>query len=130
MTYLLLKAVLVGCVAATYGLFFTRGVWMMRGSPRLQRRWVKILPHVVDTLLLASAVWLAILIRQYPLVDAWLTAKVGGLVAYIVLGTIALKRGRTRRVRVAAWIAAQAVLLYIVAVAVTHDPAPWRAAGL
>jgi uncharacterized membrane protein SirB2 len=100
-------------------------MWMMQGSALLQRRWVKIAPHVVDTLLLTSAILLAVTIRQYPFTTSWLTAKVIGLALYIVLGTIALKRGRTRTIRVSAWIAAQLVFFYIVAVAITHTPAPF-----
>lgn len=124
MSYLALKAVHVASIATSYALFVVRGVWMLRGSPLLRRRWVKIVPHVVDTVLLASAVLLAMTIRQYPFVAPWLTAKVIGLVAYIALGTVALKRGRTRTVRLAAWIAAQLTFFYIVAVAITHTPLP------
>jgi uncharacterized membrane protein SirB2 len=124
-SYLALKALHVGCVITSYCLFVLRGVWMVRGSALLQRRWVKIVPHVVDTLLLTSAILLALAIRQYPFVASWLTAKVIGLALYIALGTIALKRGRTRAIRVSAWIAAQVVFFYIVAVAVTHTPVPF-----
>jgi uncharacterized membrane protein SirB2 len=126
MDYIAIKLVHVGCVAMSYALFVLRGVWMMGESGSLQQRWVKIVPHVVDTLLLASAVVLAIMSRQYPLAHGWLTAKVIGLLIYIGLGTIALKRGKTRRTRVAAWLAAQAVFFYIVAVAVTRQPLPWQ----
>ena len=125
MSYLALKALHVGCVVTSYCLFVVRGMWMMQGSALLQRRWVKIAPHVVDTLLLTSAILLAVTIRQYPFTTSWLTAKVIGLAVYIVLGTIALKRGRTRTIRVSAWIAAQLVFFYIVAVAITHTPAPF-----
>ena len=124
MALLTLKWVHVGCVAASYALFFVRGVWMMRGSPQSRQRWVRIAPHIVDTLLLASAVALAVSIAQYPLTHGWLTAKLLGLVLYIWLGTVALKRGKTRRSRIAAWIAAQVVFAYIIAVAVTHSPLP------
>jgi uncharacterized membrane protein SirB2 len=96
---------------------------MIRGSAMLQRRWVKVLPHVNDTLLLAAAIALAVMLRQYPFVHGWLTAKTLALVAYIALGSAALKPGRPRPARVAAWIAAQAVFLYIVAVALTKNPA-------
>jgi uncharacterized membrane protein SirB2 len=123
--YTALKLTHVGCVAISYTLFFMRGVWMMRGSGLLQARWVRVVPHAVDTVLLASAVALAMAIHQYPLANGWLTAKVTGLLLYIALGTIALKRGRTPRVRVAAWLAAQAVFVYIVAVALTRRPLPW-----
>ena len=62
---------------------------------RLQLRWVRILPHAIDTILLASAIGLTILLEQYPFVHAWLTAKVLALVAYIVSGSLALKHART-----------------------------------
>jgi uncharacterized membrane protein SirB2 len=75
--------------------------------------------------LLGSAIALAIAIGQYPLTDDWLSAKVAGLLLYIVLGSIALKRRSTRRIRVASWIAAQAVFFYIVAVAMTRRPLPF-----
>lgn len=127
MDFATLKAVHLLCVAATYVLFVLRGVWMMRESPNLRKRWVLIAPHVIDTLLIASAVAMAMLIRQYPGSSDWLTAKLIALLVYIALGTIALKRGRTRRQRIAAWFAAQAVFFYIVAVAVTHNPLPWTA---
>jgi uncharacterized membrane protein SirB2 len=127
MDYASLKIVHVGCVAASYALFVVRGIWMMRESSHLQHRWVRIVPHLVDTLLLASAVALAVMSHQYPLANGWLTAKVAGLLIYIGLGTVALKRGRTRRVRVTAWLAAQAVFFYIVAVALTRQPLPWPA---
>ncbi|HSQ03738.1 MAG TPA: SirB2 family protein, partial [Burkholderiales bacterium] len=121
MDYATVKTVHVTCAALSYTLFLVRGVWMMRGSLALRGRWVRIAPHVVDTVLLASAITLAVLVRQYPFVVGWLTAKVIALVAYIGLGTIALHRGKTMRMRVMMWIVAQAVFLYIVAVAVTHN---------
>jgi len=125
MDYPALKAVHVACVTASYALFFTRGVWMIRESALLQQRWVKVVPHIIDTVLLLSAIALAVAMRQYPFVNGWLTAKVAGLVVYIGLGTVALKRGRTRRTRIVAWAAAQAAFFYIVAVALTRNPLPW-----
>jgi uncharacterized membrane protein SirB2 len=125
MAYSLLKHFHLATIAITLTLFVLRGVWMMADSPRLQARWVRIVPHINDTLLLASGFGLAVLLGQYPLVNGWLTAKLFALIAYIVLGTVALKRGKTKRTRIAAWIAALLVLAYIVAVAVTHDPFPF-----
>jgi uncharacterized membrane protein SirB2 len=124
MDYGTLKTIHAGAVVTTYVLFVLRGVWMIRKSARLRARWVRIVPHVVDTVLLASAIALAIMLRQYPFVSGWLTAKVLALVLYIALGMIALKRGRSKRSRVGAWIAAQLVFLYIVGVALTRDPLP------
>jgi len=124
-TYAFLKYLHVSSVLLSGTGFVLRGVWMMRGSPMLARRWVRVAPHVLDTVLLASAIALAVMIGQYPLAHGWLTAKVLGLVAYIVLGTIALKRGRTRAVRVAAFCGALLVFAYIVAVAITKSALPY-----
>ena len=107
---------------AIVGLFFIRGVWMMRDSKLLQHRLVKTAPHVVDTVLLASAIMLAAMTRQYPLDASWLTAKVIALVIYIVLGMIALKHWVGRGARVCAWLCAQLVFGYIVLVALTRSP--------
>lgn len=125
MSYLALKNVHVACVVLSYALFFVRGVWMMLESPLLGRRWVRIVPHVIDTVLLASAIGLAVMIRQYPFMSPWLTAKLIGLVGYIGLGMMSLRRGKTKRGRVAAWIAAQFVFLYIVAVALSKQALPY-----
>lgn len=119
----LLKSVHVACVAASFALFAVRGAWMLRAPDRLRVGWVRVVPHVVDTLLLASAVALAFLLRIDPLAHGWLGAKIAGLCAYIVLGTVALKRGRTRGTRTAAFAAALAVYAYIVTVAITKSPA-------
>ena len=113
------------CVVTSYALFVVRGVMMMRESAALQKRWARVVPHIIDTVLLASAIVLAVMSRQYPLANGWLTAKVAGLLVYIVLGTLALKPGKTRAVRITAWFAAQAVFIYIVAVALTRQPLPW-----
>ncbi|MGH8854876.1 MAG: SirB2 family protein, partial [Telluria sp.] len=117
-----LKHVHMSFAALSGLLFLVRGIWMLSGSQRLQQRWVKVVPHIVDTLLLASAIGLALWSSQYPGQSPWLTAKVAALVGYIVLGTIALKRGRTPQVRAAAFVGALACFTYIVAVAVTKNP--------
>jgi len=127
MNLLLVKNIHVTCVAASYILFFLRGVWLIQGASIMRQRWVKIVPHVTDTLLLASAITLAIGIRQYPGVDAWLTAKVAGLLLYIGFGMMAFRFGETMRARISAWLAAQIVFFYIVAVALTHNPLPFSA---
>lgn len=119
--YLIAKSLHVGAVVLSLTGFAARGALMLSGSRLLEARFVRVAPHVVDTVLLASALWLAWLIGQYPFVQGWLTAKVLGLAAYIVLGSIALKRGRSRRVRVAAFAAALAAAGYIVCVALTRD---------
>jgi len=118
----MLKMIHVGSVIVSYALFFLRGVWLMQDSQRLHQRWVKILPHVVDTILLTSAIVLAMTIQQNPLDHSWLTAKVAGLLLYIGLGMIAIRFGKTRTIKITAWIAAQCVFIYIVLVALTKSP--------
>ena len=119
--YAAIRLVHTGAAALSIALFALRGAWMLRSPQRLQRRWVRIAPHVIDTVLLASALWLA----WHMGVDGtrgWLWAKVVALCVYIALGTIALKRGRTRRVRSVAFAAALATFGYIVSVAITKSP--------
>lgn len=125
MSFLLLKTVHISCVVGSYMLFLLRGIWSLNGSTIMRQRWVRIVPHVVDTLLLASAIALAFSIHQYPFVDAWLTAKVIGLLLYIGLGFVALKFSRNKTIRLSAWLAAQAVFAYIVLVAISHNPGPF-----
>lgn len=121
-SYEMLKMIHVGSVIVSYTLFFLRGVWLMQASQKLRQRWVKILPHVVDTILLTSAIALASTIQQNPLDNSWLTAKVAGLLLYIGLGMIAIRFGKNRRTKIMAWIAAQCVFIYIVLVALTKSP--------
>ncbi|HET7062207.1 MAG TPA: SirB2 family protein [Nitrosospira sp.] len=122
MSYAAIKMIHITSVVISYLLFSLRSIWMIRGSPTLKRRWVKITPHVVDTVLLASAVTLAVWIQQDPIHDSWLSAKVAGLLAYIGLGMMALRFGKTRKTKILYWIAAQVAFFYIVLVAVTKNP--------
>lgn len=125
MSYLALRHLHVGCVVFSGLGFALRALWMLQDSPRLQQRLTRVLPHVVDTLLLASAIGLAVWSGQYPLAVDWLTAKVLGLLAYIVLGALALRRGRTRVVRLSCLPLALGAYAYIVSVALTRSPYPF-----
>jgi uncharacterized membrane protein SirB2 len=122
-----LKTLHVTCVALTFLSFTVRAHWMLRGSPLLSRRWVRIVPHGIDTILLLSGIALMFVVHQYPVTDNWLSAKLIGLVLYIGLGTVALKRGRKRSTRLAALAGAYAVFFYIVAVALSREPIPFLA---
>jgi uncharacterized membrane protein SirB2 len=115
-----LKAVHVGAAALSVTLFVLRGFWRFAAPERLAARWVKIVPHVVDTILLASALVLAWQLGAEG-TRGWLWAKVVALLVYIALGVIALKRGRTPAVRAAAFAAALATFGYIVSVALTKS---------
>ncbi|MDY0965492.1 SirB2 family protein [Massilia sp. CFBP9026] len=122
MSYYALKHIHMTFAVLSGALFLVRGLWMLADSRRLEQRWVRIAPHVIDTLLLGSAIGLAVWSSQYPGQSPWLTAKLVALVAYIGLGTVALKRGRTRQVRALAFVGALACFAYILAVAVTKNP--------
>jgi len=130
MQYLVLKWVHIACAILSISGFMLRGMLMLLDSPLLTMRFARIAPHVVDTVLLASALWLAVLIGQYPFVQGWLTAKVLALIAYIVLGTLALKRARSKTLRAAAFALALGVAAYIVSVALTRDPLGFLAPAL
>ncbi len=117
----------VGCVGLSGGLFAVRGVLRVRNSALANHALARTASHVVDTALILAAVLLTRILRQYPFVDGWLTAKVLWLAAYIALGTVALKRARTTAGRAAAFAAALAVYGFIVGIAVAHRPAGWLA---
>jgi uncharacterized membrane protein SirB2 len=106
---------------ARYAFLLARG--------RLPGGWARVAPHVVDTVLLASALSLAWIAGFRPLHDPWLEAKLAGLVVYILTGTIALKRGRTPRGRAAAFAVALLTYAYIVSVALTKNPLGLLAGG-
>lgn len=123
----MLKTIHVTCVLLSVIGFFIRGVWMMWDSPRLQQRWVKIVPHIVDTLLLASAVILVYQMHISPLEQTWLLAKIIALLFYIGIGSVALKAGRSKRQRTGAWLLGLVTFTYIVSVAFTKSPLGWFA---
>lgn len=122
--YLIIKNIHIVAAMTSIAGFVLRGVWMIRGSSMLERKLVRVLPHIIDTVLLVSAIWLSILLAQYPFVAGWLTAKLIALIIYIVLGMIALRRGKTRRQRIVAFSFAVLAFVYILLVAVFKTPMP------
>jgi uncharacterized membrane protein SirB2 len=120
--YLQLRAVHIGCAVLTITIFTLRGLAMLVDSPLTQHpvaRWTSV---TVDTVLLTTALMLTTVIHQYPFSTGWLTVKVTLLVVYIVLGSIALGRGRTRRARITSFLAALVTVAFLVGVARTHQP--------
>ena len=120
--YLQLRAVHITCAVLTITIFTLRGLAMLADSPLTQHplaRWTSV---AIDSVLLTTALMLTTVIHQYPFSTGWLTAKVTLLVLYIVLGSIALGRGRTRRTRIAAFLAALATVAFLVSVAMSHQP--------
>ncbi|NMF97297.1 SirB2 family protein [Aromatoleum toluolicum] len=125
--YLSIKHLHVLCAVLSISGFVLQGVWMMRRSPLLDHRITRILPHLIDTVFLGSAITLATMSGQYPFVAPWVTAKVVALVVYILLGATALRWGRTMRVRVLALLAALLTFSWIVSVALSKNPAGFLA---
>jgi len=119
--YMALKHTHLLLVALSLSLLLLRFFLSLKGSPLLQRKFLKIAPHVVDTLLLLSAVGLMLTISQYPFVSPWLTEKLFGVLAYIALGVMALK-GRTVLLRSFGLAGALGWLVLVVKVAVTKQP--------
>jgi len=122
MSYLALRYLHVTCVVLSGLGFSLRGWWMLVDSPRLKTRLARVVPHVIDSVLLGSALVMAWQSSQYPFAQSWLTAKFFGLLAYILCGTMALKRARTKGGRVVFLILALLAYTYIVGVALTRNP--------
>ena len=120
--YMMLKHLHLTAIAISVVLFIIRFVWLMRESPQLQKKWVKIVPHVVDTVLLASALALCVVISQYPFVHAWVTEKVIGVVCYILLGLLAMKWARNNAMRLVGFFGALSWLVFTAKVAVMKQP--------
>jgi uncharacterized membrane protein SirB2 len=120
--YLQIKLVHVGSVIASGGLFLLRGLAVQAGAPWAMAAPLRWLSYSIDLVLLTAAMMLSAMLRMYPFVHSWLTAKVALLVVYIVLGSFALKRGRTRAVRASCFAAAVLVYASIIAIARAHDP--------
>jgi uncharacterized membrane protein SirB2 len=110
-------------VLASGGLFLLRGFAVNLGAQWAMAAPLRYLSYAIDTVLLTAALMLATILHQYPFVHGWLTVKVLLLVVYIVLGTFALKRGRTRATRWTCYLAALLVYAYIISVARAHHPA-------
>jgi len=122
-----MKTIHVTFAALSFIGFFVRGIWMLKDSPLLQQRWVKITPQLVDTVLLGSAIILAVQMRLSPFEQPWLMAKIIALLVYIGVGLVALRFGRSKSIRTAAWLLGMVIFSYIVAVAVSKSVLGWFA---
>ena len=120
--YTIIKLLHQSAVALSGLGFFVRGIASLRAAQWTQSRIAKTLPHVVDTVLLLSAVALAAMMGINPVHVPWLLAKILGLLLYIGLGMVALRPRFGRNTRATAWVLALLVLTWIVSVAVVKDP--------
>ena len=123
MDYSTLKHIHMGAVALSATGFAARGLGALMGAAWVQSRPAKTLPHVLDTLLLASALSMVWMLQLNPFATPWLLAKILGLLAYITLGMVALRARFARPLRATAWVAALLVLGWMASVAITKNPA-------
>lgn len=125
--YFLIKHLHITAATLSILFFMLRAVWSVREAPVLQARWVRIAPHVIDTLLLTLGVVLMVMLSLWPHQHPWLAAKLIALLVYIGLGTLAIKRGRSPAVRGVAGVAAVLVFLYMLGAAIRHSALSWLA---
>lgn len=117
-----IKAVHVISVLLSGSLFTIRGLLMLMRSRQTNAPALRYLSYTIDTILLASAIVLTVILHAYPFQQPWLTVKVLLLVVYIVLGTLALKRARSRASQIWCYFAALCVFAFMVSVARAHNP--------
>lgn len=116
-----LKYIHMSAVLLSFSGFVLRVGWMLVDSPVLKNRWVRVLPHIIDSVLLVSALWLVYLMSLPLLQTDWLLAKIIALLVYIGFGTLALKNARTKAQRLMFSVLALVVFLYIVSVAMSKS---------
>jgi uncharacterized membrane protein SirB2 len=127
-SYLVLKHLHQLAVTLSVAGFVLRGLASFAGAAWVRGRVARTLPHVIDTVLLASAIAMVALLRPEPGAATWIAAKVVGLVVYVALGMIALRPRFGLGTRVAAWVGALLVVTWIVSVALSKNPAGFLAA--
>lgn len=120
--YLALKHIHLTFVFLSLLAFFVRGLWLFMNSSMLTKKWVKILPHIISTILLISGIVLAVHLGMSPGSQPWLMAKIIGLVVYIALGVAAFKVPNPTA-RKLLWVIALIVFAYMVSVAMSKNPA-------
>ena len=125
MTYMLVKMLHTFTAVLTISGFVLRGYWMMRDSHLLQHKVTKVAPHVIDTVFFVAGIALVFMLNLNAFTQPWLLAKFVGLVVYVVLGAIAIKRGPTKEIRIMAFVGALAVFAYITGVALAKSPGSW-----
>ena len=125
MGYVQIKGLHVVAVVVSVAGFVLRYVLSLYGNGWRRYGLLRVGPHVVDSVLLASAIWLSVLAQQYPFVDGWLTAKVIALVVYIVAGSVALRYGRTAAARTGAFALALISVAFIIGAATRKSPWGW-----
>lgn len=119
--YPLIKSLHILLVQTSFAFFIVRGILMMFKSSLGLSAVVRYTTYLVDMALLTAAILLLVILQLNPFTTTWIAAKLILLLCYIVLGSIALKRGRTSRARVIAYFLALFVFMLIYTIARRHD---------
>ena len=122
MDYATVRLIHIASACLSVALFALRGALQWRGASWRRWRWLRVAPHVNDTVLLSAAVTLALLSAQYPLAQPWLSAKVLALLLYIGVGGVALSPRFGRSANRIAFVLALACVSYILLVARSRSP--------
>ena len=121
MSYLVLKYLHILCVAATFALFFMRGMWTLRGYPEPEETWVRALPYIVDGVLLLTAIVMIAMAPRWEW-SPWVQAKIGMILVYVALVFMVFQAARPRWHKVLAWTFAILLFLLITSVSVLKRP--------
>lgn len=121
MSYLFLKNLHIFCVAASFALFFVRGLWVIRAYPPAPEPWIKALPHVVDGLLLLSAAGMVFTAQRFDW-SSWMQVKLSLIVVYLVVAVLVFRSGSARAIKALGWIGGLLLFLFITTVAVLRQP--------
>lgn len=125
MEHATLKLIHLSCITLSFVGFAIRAALVFMHSPLMHKKWMRIWPHIIDTGLLASGIWMMINIQQYPFVDSWLTAKIIALLLYIFAGVVVLRAANTISIRFIAFGVSVASATYLISVALQRTPWPF-----
>ena len=102
-------------------LFTLRFVWTLTGSALLDKKLIKISPHVIDTLLLALGVVMAVKLAINPMEQLWLAEKLLAVIAYIFTGYYTLKLARNRMMQFIGYLGAMGWVMLVFRLAMTKE---------
>ncbi|GAA6173212.1 SirB2 family protein [Colwellia sp. KU-HH00111] len=108
--------------ALSVALFTLRFIWLLSHSAKLNAKWVKITPHIIDTLLLGIGVMMAVQYSMNPFEQLWLGEKLLAIIAYIFTGYYTLKLARTKAMQIFGYLGAIGWVMLIVRLAMTREP--------
>lgn len=122
MEYIILKLLHMLFATISISAFSYRGMLAIRQPGRQQQGWLRVVPHINDTLLLVTAILLVIQTGYNPLQQTWLATKITLLIVYIALGLVTLRFAKNKMTRIISYSLAIATFLWIIAIAVSKSP--------